>query len=268
MRFAGGWLVRARQPVVAAAAAAVISSLVPAVAEEARPCTAPGELVKFGQPLKHTAARLAAGQPLTIVAIGSSSTAGAGASSPQNSYPNRLEAELERLYPAHSITVLNRGVNGEEANDMLARFESSVMAEKPDLVLFQVGTNSVLRSSPLGEASTLIREGVRRLKASGADIVLIDPQFVPKVIAKDEAEAMVAILATTAKQANVDLFQRFAVMRHWHIEQGLPFSVFTTPDDVHMNDWGYGCFARLMSVAIVDAVDRAQAPAVAIHRAR
>ena len=48
-------------------------------------------------------------------------------------------------FPGHEITVLNRGVNGEEAADMLARLDTDVIAEKPDLVLWQVGTNSVLR---------------------------------------------------------------------------------------------------------------------------
>lgn len=262
----GGWLVRTRRPLGVAAVAIFCVLVVPALAQEARFCSAPSDVVKLEHPLKRAAARMAAREPLTIVAIGSSSTAGAGASSPQKSYPHRLEIELERLFPGREITVLNRGVNGEEVNDMLARFETSVMAEKPDLVLWQVGTNSVLRSSPLATASILIREGVRRLKASGADVVLIDPQFAPRVIAKPEAEVMVGILASAAKEANVDLFQRYAVMRHWHIELDLPFSTFITPDDLHMNDWGYGCVAKLMSGAIAEAINRAQTPTIAVHR--
>jgi lysophospholipase L1-like esterase len=255
------------------AAAAVVLSVSPGAAQQvsqgtARSCTAPADILRLEYPLRRTASRMVARQPLTIVAIGSSSTAGAGASSPQNSYPSRLEAELERLYPGRPITVLNRGINGEEVNDMLARFETSVMAEKPDLVLWQVGTNSVLRSSPLAEASRLIREGVRRLKASGADVILVDPQFAPKVIAKPEAEVMLGILDAAAKEAGVDLFHRFAAMRHWHMQQGIPFSVFITPDDLHMNDWGYDCVAKLMASAIAEAVDRRQAPAVAVHRAQ
>ena len=267
--------VRARRPLMVAVATAFVLSIVPAGAQDAartqdatRTCSAPGDIVRLAHPLKRTAARMAAREPLTIVAIGSSSTAGAGASSPENSYPSRLEAELERFYPGRSITVLNRGVNGEEANDMLARFETSVMAEKPDLVIWQVGTNSVLRSSPLAEASILIREGVRRLKASGADVILMDPQFAPKVISKAEAEVMVGILASAAREANVDLFQRFAAMRHWHMQQGLPFTAFITPDDLHMNDWGYGCVAKLVAGSIAEAIARSQAPTVAVHRAQ
>ena len=60
-------------------------------------------------------------------------------------YPSRLEVELKALLPGLPITVLNRGVNGEDAREMLARFDADVFAEKPDLVLWQVGSNSVLR---------------------------------------------------------------------------------------------------------------------------
>jgi lysophospholipase L1-like esterase len=234
--------------------------------ERARPCRAPFEIVRFVHPLKRAAERLAAGEQLTVVAIGSSSTAGAGASSDAMSYPSQLAVELKTHFPGGAISVLNRGVNGEEARDMLNRFEKNVMGEKPDLVLWQVGTNSVLRDHPLAPASLLIREGVRRLKASGADVVLIDPQFAPRVIAKPEVEVMVGLISSAAKEANVDLFQRFAVMRHWHEVDHIPFAAFVTPDDLHLNDWGYGCWAKLLGNAIADAVGRAGAQSVATRR--
>ncbi len=232
----------------------------------ARSCAAPFELVRLGHPLKRTAEKLASGEKLTIVAIGSSSTAGAGASSPTMSYPSRLAAELKVRFPGHEIKVVNRGVNGEEARDMLARFSSDVLAEKPDLVLWQVGTNSVLRDNPLAGAGGLIRDGVRRLTSAGADVVLIDPQFAPRVIAKPEAEVMVGLISAAAKEANVDLFQRFAVMRHWHEHDDIPFATFITPDDLHLNDWGYVCWAKLLGSAIADAVGRASVQSVATRR--
>ena len=139
------------------AAAAATAALVPAHAQSTRgssklpraACSAPADLVRLVNPLKRVAQRIAGGQPLTIVAIGSSSTAGAGASSPAMNYPSRLEVELKALFPRADITVINRGVNGEESRDMLARFDRDVIAQKPDLVLWQVGSNSVLRDRPL-----------------------------------------------------------------------------------------------------------------------
>ena len=73
---------------------------------------------------------------------------------------------------------------------MLARFDTSVIAAKPDLVLWQLGTNAVIRGHQLGDHGLQIREGLTKIRATGADVVLIDPQFAPKVIAKPDAEAM------------------------------------------------------------------------------
>jgi acyl-CoA thioesterase I len=226
-------------------------------------CAAPAEFNRLDQPLSRIARRIAAGQPITIVAIGSSSTAGAGASSSAASYPSRLEVELKGRFPTLTVRVLNRGVNGEEATDMLARFDQAVIAEHPDLVLWQVGTNSVLRHRGLAGAATLLHEGVSRLKASGADVVLIDPQFAPKVITKPDADKMVKLIGTTAKAANVGLFHRFAVMRHWQEVEHIAFENFLSPDGLHMNDWSYGCVAKLLAGVITEAATRSTAMAAA-----
>jgi lysophospholipase L1-like esterase len=226
---------------------------------KAAPCNAPADLTRFIHPLPRVAQRLAASQPITIVAIGSSSTAGAGASNPANCYPSRLAVELQQRFPANEIKVINRGVNGEEVHDMVGRLEEQVLAEKPDLVLWQVGTNALLRSRSLESAAGQINQGVKRMKMAGADVVLIDPQFAPKVLTKSDHEKMVNLIAMIAKQENVDLFRRFAVMRHWREVEGLAFNVFLSADELHMNDWSYGCLAKILGVAIAEATTRAKA---------
>ena len=229
-------------------------------------CKALSEFARFDRPLRHTARRLGKGGPLTVVAIGSSSTAGAGASSTVANYPSRLAVELERLFPGHGIRVLNRGVNGEEAANMLARFDDGVIAERPQLVLWQLGTNAVLRDHPLKQHHALVREGVEDLKAAGADVVLIDPQYAPKVLAKAETLAMVDQIAQVAKEENIDLFRRFALMRDWYEAQHIPFASFVSPDGLHMNDWGYACWAKLLADAIAEAATRPIASAAAHTR--
>jgi lysophospholipase L1-like esterase len=247
-----------------AAAAATVTPVI--AAESAAPapaCHAPAELVRLVNPLKRVAQRIAGGQALTIVAIGSSSTFGAGASSPEYSYPTRLAAELQAAYPKLSITVLNRGVNGEESKDMLARFDRDVFAHNPDLVIWQVGSNSVLRDRPLSEANRSLLDGLQQLRKSGADVVLINPQYAPKVITKHDVDGMVDLIELTAKQANVDLFERFAVMRYWRLTEDIPFSAFVSPDELHMNDWSYGCLAKLLASAIQEAATRTTVTATA-----
>lgn len=246
-----------------AAAAVVAAQISVARADDHGPqlaaapnCSAPDDVTRLMNPLSRTGKRIAAGETVKIVAVGSSSTAGAGASSPDKSYPSRLAIELKDRFPSQPITVINRGVNGEEAADMVKRLDDGVLSEKPDLILWQVGANAVLRDTEIPVVRSDILEGLRRMKASGADVILIDPQFAPKVLAKKEAESMVDLIATTAKATNVDLFRRFAVMRHWRNVARLPFETFISADELHMNDWSYGCVAKLLAGAIAEAATR------------
>ena len=227
-------------------------------------CVAPVDLVRLANPLLRVAQKITSGEPVTIVAIGSSSTSGAGASSPAANYPSRLAIELKQHFPKLSITVLNRGVAGEEIADMLSRFDSAVLAEKPDLVLWQLGTNSVIRGHKLGGHDALIRTGLAKIRAIGADIVLIDPQFAPKVISKPDAERMVMLISAMEKREDVDLFRRFEVMRHWHDVDQIGFETFVSSDGLHMNDWSYACMAKGLGNAIAEAAQRPVMSATAV----
>ena len=251
---------------IAALTVAGILILFPALAQSpvssqpSRPpaaaCAITPEQARFDFPLPHTARQLASGKPIKIVALGSSSTYGTGASSSAAAYPSRLAEELTGRFPGHEFIVLNRGANGEEIDDMLRRLDKAVIAEHPDLVLWQVGTNSVLRDQALPPHVGKLHEGLVRLKATGADVVLIDPQYAPKVIAKHNCDGMVSLISATAKAEHIGVFHRFELMRHWYSVEHLPFERFVSPDGLHMNDWSYGCLAKALGMAIADAATR------------
>jgi acyl-CoA thioesterase I len=236
------------------------SSTTPALPSAA--CTVATDQVRFDFPLPRTTRLLVSGLPIKIVALGSSSTYGVGASASAASYPNRLAEELVRRFPGQTFTVLNRGVSGEDLSDMLARLDTAVIREKPDLVLWQLGTNSVLDGKAVRPQASLLRKGLARLKATGADVVLIDPQYVPEVIAKRHADEMVSLIATTAKEERVDHFRRFELMRHWRETEHLPFKRFVSRDGLHMNDWGYACLAKGLGLAIAEAAERPTTTAI------
>ena len=243
---------RAGGRLAGAAALAVAVLCAPAGAQEAIQCSAPVEAKSLERTPVAFRERIAQGKPLKIVAIGSSSTSGAGASSAAATYPGQLEAELKKQLPGLPITVLNKGIGGEEAAQMVARFDADVIDENPDLVLWQVGSNSVLRDHPTpGE---VIRQGVERLKASGTEVVLINPQYAPKILAKADVGHAVDVIMATARDEEVGLFDRFAVMRYWRESERIPFEHFLSSDLLHMNDWSYACTAKLLAAAILDGV--------------
>lgn len=216
-------------------------------------CKCPARLSQFNGRLVRVGRQLSRGAPLTIVALGSSSTAGAMASNPDKSYPSRLAAELRSKFPRNAIRVINRGLNGDTISGMLARMDRDVFAEKPDLVIWQLGTNSVLRDESLKPTVAMVRDGLSRIHGNGADTILIDPQFAPRVNEKPEARRMVSLISSLASDSHTPLFPRFEIMRNWH-DEGRPFSAFLAEDNLHLNDWSYGCMARLLATMIAGAV--------------
>ncbi len=225
------------------------------------PCSTPKSM-KFEGSLPRIAKKLVAGEPITIIAFGSSSTQGVGASSAEFSYPNRLADQLRRKYPDADITVLNQGVGGEDAPQMIQRLQKSVIDNNPDLVIWQLGTNTVLRGGDIEETASIIEEGVRRLKMTGADVVLVDPQYAPATTtATREADAnkMVSVIKKAANKVKVGVFPRFEVMQEWHKDRAIPFDAFVISDGLHMNDWGYACFAQLLGDTIIKTVGQVKA---------
>jgi lysophospholipase L1-like esterase len=215
---------------------------------------APSDLVRFALPLNHTAQRVAESKPLRIVAIGSSSTEGAGGTVP---YPRRLEIALGARFPG-LITVVNRGKGGEEAGDELARFPRDVIAEDPALVIWQVGTNAVWKRYDLAEVAASIRAGLQLLRDLPMDVVMMDPQYAPAVIQQPvDAECMVSLIAQAASQASANVFRRFALMAYWNVIERVPFEqMISTEDDgtmLHQNDWSYERVAQALAAAITGA---------------
>ena len=241
-------------------AAFLLASAAPALAQGMIPASCPTAktLAKLNAPLTRTAAALRAGDKVVIVAIGSSSTAGAGASSPQANYPSRLEATLRERFPTADITVVNRGINGQDAPEMLARFDTDVAALKPTLVIWQSGVNALFRDNGLAAADGLLHEAIARVKAIGADLVLIDPQYAPRVLADADSGPMVRLIDQVGAEEGVAVYHRFALMRDWHEKASMGFESFLWKDQFHMNDWGYNCFARDLGRAVVANVESQQ----------
>lgn len=226
------------------------------------PCLAPKGIAESTTSLPRTAKRLAAGEPITIVAFGSSTTVGYGTSSAAYTYPNRLADQLRRKFPSADISIINRGMGGQDTPEMMKRFEAAVLASDPDLVIWQLGTNTVIKGnvSDVDATTALVEEGISQLQKRGIDIVLIDPQYVPMVAEKKEnASRMVKLLGDVAKLKKVPLFPRFEVMRQWHENDKMPFDSFVIADGLHMNDWGYACFAQLLGDTIIRSVGQEKA---------
>jgi acyl-CoA thioesterase-1 len=244
-----------RPGLFAAALAMVLASSSPAFPDAtATPvppnCAAPPALSAIEAALDRTSSRILSAKPLTIVAMGSSSTLGVGASTPASSYPSRLEQELRQRFPGVEIRVVNHGVAGQDVPEELTRLGRDVLAEHPDLVVWQVGTNAVLRRDDLSADEQLISRGVALIKENGIDIVLMDLQYAPRVLARPAAAEMERLISDLAKRNQIGFFRRFEIMKEWDRTQQLAPASGIGPDGLHMTDTGYACLANQLADAL------------------
>jgi lysophospholipase L1-like esterase len=161
-----------------------------------------------------------------------------------------MRRELARLRPNAAINIVNSGRVGDTIPDNIARFERDVLAHTPDLVVWQLGTNDVVWGGrPDAQLKTKVVEGVRTLRAGSADVVLMDLQYAPLVLASAYSSTIETIIAGVAKEQRVGLFSRFTLMRN-SIHAGVAQSDLVSLDGLHNTAEGYDCIGRALARAI------------------
>ncbi len=205
--------------------------------------------------LPHTRLAMAANQPLLVVALGSSSTRGWMATDIGHSYPALLQRELNQALPGAAIAVINRGIGGQDAPEELARLYQDVIVLRPQLVIWQAGANGAIRDASPAAFKILMQEGISELKAAGVDVILMDNQRAPKILAAPQHAQMDAALREVATATNVNLFSRAALMDAW-AAAGATQEDFIAADGLHMNNRGYSCLAQALSATIAAALHK------------
>jgi acyl-CoA thioesterase-1 len=123
----------------------------------------------------------------TIFCFGDSITAGFGLDAGQ-SFPDLLQQDLDRR--GLSYRVANLGVSGDTTQDGLARVPIAV-AEKPAIVILELGGNDGLRGIPLSITQANLAQMIEAFQAAGARVVLagmsLPPNYGPAFIQKFEA---------------------------------------------------------------------------------
>ena len=150
-------------------------------------CLAANSSLSLGAKLPRTTARLKSGEPLKIVAIGSSSTVGLWVLQSAATYPEVMRRELLRIKSNAEIQIINSGRVGDTIPDNIARFERDVFSYGPDLVVWQLGTNDIAWGGHLDDQlKSIIVQGVRAkgewdrcdpdglaIRADGAEVCLL-----------------------------------------------------------------------------------------------
>jgi acyl-CoA thioesterase-1 len=214
---------------------------------------------RFRRPLIGVRRAVFSKSSVTVLAIGSSSTAGVGASSQSATFVSRLETSLEGAVKGLEFDVVNRGLSGEVAQGAADRMKREVAETKPDLVVWQVGTNDALRHVSVDKFKVCLRTTLAWLAEQQIDVVLLDPQYGDTLTKDGYYEQVVAATDEVAREARVLLVDRFEAMREVQRERGDGF--YLAADKLHMNDRGHRCVAEQLARAIVGGLLQADAEA-------
>jgi acyl-CoA thioesterase-1 len=94
---------------------------------------------------------------------------------------------------------------------------------------------------------------VDRLVKAGIDVVLMDNQRSPKVLAAVDHIILEDSLAHVAQETGANIFSRSHLMDFWS-DQGAKPGLFIASDGLHHNDLGYLCVTQALGRQIVAAV--------------
>ena len=218
----------------------------PAFAAHADPC--PTAAAALDASVKLANLNSAGKRVLDILAIGSSSTEGIGASSPAFAYPAQLADELSKKDGIPAL-VRNAGIGGELAAKTLQRLKAALKAASPELVIWQVGTNDALAGVDEAVFRATVESGVAAARAAGVPLMLVDPQYVAKIPDVARYERFVAIVDKIGAQLRVPVVSRYAMMKR----RGANALALLSGDGLHMNDLGYHCLAHAIAEEIEGA---------------
>lgn len=193
--------------------------------------------------------------PLTALFVGDSVTDAGRRIDPQGFYGNGYVRRIHQLVnlPEHQLTVLNRGVAGNRAIDLRARWESDVLAERPDVLTVLVGINDTWRRydgsndpTSASDFQSVYSELLQQSVAAGTSrIVLFEPFLVPRTDAhhnwrSEDLDAKIAAVHAVASEFGADVIQLDAPINSLDRASGVET---VTDDGVHPTETGHNLIA-------------------------
>jgi lysophospholipase L1-like esterase len=221
----------------------------PTATDAPKTCEVPDTLLATDGTLPKVADAVNANRPLNILVIGSRSSTIPG--SENSAYPARLQAALKERLPQTIVNVSTEIQPKKTAEETAASLAKLMETKKPTLVIWQTGTVDALRSIDPDDFRTAVDEGLVALQNTGADVILMNPQYSPRTEMMISIPPYVDSLRAVAQQHEVPLFDRFAIMHQWN-DQG-DFDLFSASPGVELAKRVHDCLGVALSKFVVDA---------------
>ena len=220
-------------------------------AQQTGDCPVPNYMLFGDSSLERVNAAVAKQKAMKIVVVGTASSTLPGRDGAAGAYPARLEAALKRRLPGVAVNVATFTKPRQTASQMAESLEKLLLDEKPNLVVWQAGTFDALQGVDPEQFRASVADGVETLQAGGADVILMNMQYSPRT------ESMIALGGYTdnmrwvAREREVPLFDRLAIMRHWYDTGAI--DLYAATKDISVAKRVHDCIARALASQIIEA---------------
>jgi lysophospholipase L1-like esterase len=184
---------------------------------EKKTCEVPADLLAVGDlTLEKVASAVKVEKKLNILVVGSGSSTISSPDGAQVAYPARLEATLREKLPAVAVTVTTNLQPKRTAEEVAETLQALVGEHKPQLLVWQTGTVDAMRAIHPDDFRNALDEGVATVKAAGADALLINLQYSPRMETMLPTSPYLDNIRAVAQQQDVPLFDRYSIMHNWN----------------------------------------------------
>ena len=215
-------------------------------------CEAPATDIAATAPLPNVAKAISEHKTLEILAVGSAAMETIGSGNGVKSYPVQIEDLLKAALNGVDVDIINRGTGGEVAQTSSDRIHSEVGLTKPDLVLWQLGTNDALARVDPEQFTDIVKSTVEWLKQQDIDVVLVGLQYTSRFSRDESYFAIKRALDRIAKDEGILYIKRYDAMKF--IAQTRAKVHLMTSDNYHLSELGTQCMAEHVAHAMVAGI--------------
>ena len=220
-------------------------------AQQTPDCPVPNYLLYGDSALDRVNKAVAEKKALKIVVIGTASAMLPGRDGANSAFPSRLETALKAQLPGIAVSVTTYAKPRQTAAQMAESLEKLVLDEKPDLVVWQSGTFDALQGTDPEQYRASVAEGVETVQAGGADVILMNMQYSPRTESMLPLGGYADSMRWVAREREVPLFDRLAIMRHWY-DNGV-IDLYAATKDIAVAKRVHDCIGRSLASMIVEA---------------
>jgi hypothetical protein len=188
---------------------------------------------------------------LRLLAIGSALVNGGAARDPELTYPARLAARLGEALPGVSIRLAALPIARQRPARFNEHLQAALKAHRPDLVVWGPGGTAAARGDDLETFHAQLSRAIEAVHASGADFILMTPQFAPSVATVLDLPPYRMAVIREAAAAGVPVLDRYELMRFWSTNGMLDFDATSPTEQVAVARMLYDWIAELLAEGIL-----------------